>query len=467
LQCFTRIEFSLTWSREARRVEAAPLPGIQAKMATLNQEDLADDRDVASPPSTEPAPSGLRRRAGDALASHRKQIDRLENELSDRLEQLVTQIAEGVASAEGVRAATNSQDLRVAELQSQVDRLRLELAARQKAHDEVVVQLDQSLLHNTRLEGQLAELQETIDQFQSKQDAPGAELAAAREQLADAEARLIAARQQQDELQLELSARERTGQLESAAAVDERVREELDGLRRQRDHLLDKLAEIENATAETSRTGVDLSKYEDLKRRFELAVEDVRSLKQSNTDLEEKLSKAARGGATSHQESSGLDWESQKRRLLAALEADVSPGEEAAADRQTIEGTIRITDQIVERKDQEIARLNRLLEERPAAGSRAAVAVDSALDKDEVIRQEREKLKALQDEWRDKIGKAEIEISVERAKIARQRTEVDDKMRQCQERQQADSPAAGEGEPAKNTRGRWLSKLGLKGIDES
>jgi hypothetical protein len=82
-----------------------------------------------------------------------------------------------------------------------------------------------------------------------------------------------------------------------------------------------------------------------------------------------------------------------------------------------------------------------------------------------VIRQEREKLTQVQAEWREKIGKAEIDISVQRAKIARERAEFDEKIRQFEAQQERRGPND-DSDADKPARGRWLARLGLS-IDES
>ena len=163
----------------------------------------------------------------------------------------------------------------------------------------------------------------------------------------------------------------------------------------------------------------------------------------------------------------GLDWEAQKERLLASLEADGEDDEDARQERVSIEGTIRVTDQIVAQKDQVIAELREQIE---AHGGESSVshtaAVAKLLDSDEIIRQEREKLTQLQAEWRQKIGEAEIDISVQRAKLARDRAEIDDKLRQFQMDQDTRGPTEDNTETGKPTRGRWLARLGLKDLDE-
>src|SRR5262249_25647610 len=145
----------------------------------------------------------------------------------------------------------------------------------------------------------------------------------------------------------------------------------------------------------------DARRKDDLQRRFEMAVEEVRELKRANADLENKLK---RGGAASGASTGGaLDWEAQKQRLLASLPED---DEDMADERTSIEGTIRITDQIVAQKDEEIAELKRQLDlgddAEPAAAETALnAAAAEILDHDDVIRQEREKLTQAQADWRE------------------------------------------------------------------
>jgi len=70
----------------------------------------------------------------------------------------------------------------------------------------------------------------------------------------------------------------------------------------------------------------------------------------------------------------------------------------------------------------------------------------------------------LQTEWEGKMRTAEVEISVERAKLARERSDLEEKLRVLEER----SATMGAQTPAANAaakepkRGRWLERLGLK-----
>ena len=117
---------------------------------------------------------------------------------------------------------------------------------------------------------------------------------------------------------------------------------------------------------------------------------------------------------------------------MAALEAgELCEKEGAHGDRLKVEEIVRTTDQLVARRDQEIADLKHLLHNQSCNLESVAVgaaAVGQLLDQDAVVREERENLKRLQDEWREKLREAEIDISVQRAKLARERAELEEKL---------------------------------------
>jgi len=105
----------------------------------------------------------------------------------------------------------------------------------------------------------------------------------------------------------------------------------------------------------------------------------------------------------------------------------------------------------------------------PSALASSASAVAEILDADELVRQEREKLASLQQAWLDKLRQAEVDISLERAKNAREAAAIDEKRlsyqsdmaRNCVD--EVDQP--GLIKSGKPTRGRWLARLGLKDKD--
>jgi hypothetical protein len=250
------------------------------------------------------------------------------------------------------------------------------------------------------------------------------------------------------------------------SASSEALLKELDELRASRQQLLDRL---EQATADADRPSDPQPgpQHDDLRRRFEMAVEDLRELKARNAELQAKLQdaeRAPRPAATEAAAGAGLDWESQKAKLMAQLSEFDDDDEEDAQDRLTIEGAMRITDGVVAEKDRLIADLQAQLES-VQSNDPGQAAASELLDGDELIREERAKLLALQENWKEKLRKAEIEISVERAKLARERSKMEEQIQALEARlaQRASGPgSADKPAAAKKSSGRkWLSRLGL------
>ncbi|MDZ7617402.1 MAG: hypothetical protein U1E05_10375, partial [Patescibacteria group bacterium] len=134
-------------------------------------------------------------------------------------------------------------------------------------------------------------------------------------------------------------------------------------------------------------------------------------------------------------------------------------------ERLQIEHVVHRTQQAIAEKDVEIRELKQLLENQSASvGSLAvgAAALGEMFDKDSIIQGERENLVHLQEEWREKLKKAEVEISVERAKLARERSKIDEQLRTIEERSASTGGSAGSLPAEKPPRNRWLTRLGIK-----
>jgi hypothetical protein len=245
----------------------------------------------------------------------------------------------------------------------------------------------------------------------------------------------------------------------------------IEELELERDQAIHRLAEAEATLAKHS-SGGDSTKLSELRRAHEMALCDLRELRKRNADPESQLTEPRRAGGNM---SGGdrLDWESQKRRILASLEAE---GDEVTDDREdermTIDGTIKITDAVIVDKDREIAELKQMLADQsqaPAANAETQAA-QALLDADETIRVERERLKQKQAEWEEKLRLAEIEVSQERAKIARERVELEEKRRALEQdqghREHEIVAAPGKPQEKKSGRGRWLARLGLTEKDD-
>jgi hypothetical protein len=196
------------------------------------------------------------------------------------------------------------------------------------------------------------------------------------------------------------------------------------------------------------------------RRKYELALEDGRSLRQRLAEAERRAAQPAPTPTDGR-----LDWEAQKRRLLQILEDDEDEDLDAE-QRVQMKDLIAKTDAALARKQAELDELRALLQAQSSAVGAVAVgaaAVEQVLNKDELILQERERLRLLQAEWQEKLRTAEVELSLERARLAREKAELAEQMRTLEaERaahQEAVPPQEGKKQPP---RGRWLAFLGLK-----
>lgn len=297
-------------------------------------------------------------------------------------------------------------------------------------------------------------------------------LAAKRQQLEQAETQLAQHRETltaewvrgRDELQQELNAaRQReaavTAELTALRSEHRQVTAELATLREAETHL----REVEQSPA-ASPVDAAIAEHDDCVRRYESAMADVRRLQSQNAELRQQLSATT---APAHQPEAPtdgvLDWEVEKQRVLAALEAGaLGEGEGAHNDRPQIEEIVHTTEQVAARKDKEIADLKHLLRHR-SCSVKSTPADDAALaqilDKDASVREEREALKRLQDEWREKLREAEVDISIQRANLARERAELEEKLFLAESRVSKLTAETGAEKPAG---GRWLTRLGLK-----
>jgi chromosome segregation ATPase len=241
---------------------------------------------------------------------------------------------------------------------------------------------------------------------------------------------------------------------------------ELIHLRSERDGLVERVEELESQP-DTHIDPDTQHQMSDIQRRFEMAVEDVRELKTLNAKLEAQLADSGPRSASTA-DSGGMDWESQKRRMLDSLSDDADADDPAAyRERATIEGTIRITDDVVAKKDDEISRLREQLaaQQHASADADNEANVNELLDADEVIQQHRKRLAQLEKETEAKLRATELELSIERAKIARKQVELND-WRAELESMQASNSKNDSGTAIGVPKRRWLSKLGLGGDDE-
>jgi hypothetical protein len=82
------------------------------------------------------------------------------------------------------------------------------------------------------------------------------------------------------------------------------------------------------------------------------------------------------------------------------------------------------------------------------------------LDTDAVIQQHRQRIAALEQEMEEKLRQTEIALSMERAKIAREQSQLTE-LRIELESTRVPNGTGGDSSGSKEPKRRWLSKLGL------
>lgn len=378
------------------------------------------------------------------------------------------EVAQQSATLEAVRANFNDKLARQATAITEIEAER----------DQVATDLKASRCEIDKLQATLATHQEQLGETQRRLLVLSDELECVRRQweestellrerdaaLSETSRELGAALARVSELQIEAGEKEREAARIASAEIGRFAAE--------RQVLLLRLAEADaRAEAASQAVGDDL-RIADFERRYQLALDDLREQKTRIEELESKLREAGAPPARAGESLSGLDWEAQKRRLLASLESSEDEEDPTQVEeRIQIRDAIAVTERVVAEKDREIERLQQLLEEGAAADkveAENALAIAAVLDKDLSIQKERLKLEKLQQEWQEKLRQAEIDLSVERAAIARERAKVEEKLEQLrseraqlpQEGTEADQPRR------KPPRGRWLTRLGLRDPEE-
>jgi hypothetical protein len=151
------------------------------------------------------------------------------------------------------------------------------------------------------------------------------------------------------------------------------------------------------------------------------------------------------------------DWEAEKRRILAALELETG-GKDAATPCELTQAAKGSVPRSAKHEHTEAKAEVQLTAGKPKPAE--TVAVERLLDQDAIILQEREKLRHLQDEWRERFRQAEVELSLERARIARRQADIEEKLRLMEERLEGSAEATS-ATSSKPSHGRWMAELGL------
>lgn len=415
----------------------------------------------------------LQQRADQQQQALLEQIRQQQDELDHRHQELKQRQTEANQAEAGLHQQQRAVELARGEHQADTEQLAKQRQALEAKQVQLEDQARQIAVGEADIKSQRQQIADAEAEIQNQrrrietdlhETAQRAELT---QQLQSAQSRAAELSGELDSLRQRCQRLEQEAQTRPAHGGD--ASEELDRLRAERDELSARLTETEQRLTEAplSPEAAD----EELQRRYEMAVEDVRELKAENAELQQRLARAPAASAGTPAPGGALDWEAEKQRVLASLEGDFdAQDEEDLAERARIEELTQKTDRLLADRDREIDELKQLLETQSSkVGSMAvgAAALGEMLDNDALIQEERENLKRMQDEWREKSRKAEVDISVERAKIARERAQLEDRIRVLENRGIAllDAPDE-DADSEKPARGRWLSRLGLGGQEK-
>lgn len=416
-----------------------------------------------------------------------EQLLELNDDESQQQDTLNQELAEARAALEQLRHDECSECQRVggelAEVQNQLRQLRDQLAELQQQHEAKVSELQAAQQQHDETASRLAEANKHVEEFQKQAEAADGRVEAA-EQRVEELSKLEGADEQLEQTRrkfelaladvhkLKRENAELREELVSRPEANDQESPELVSLRSERDALAERVGELEK-TAESTENADTQEQLEDLQRRFELAVDDVRQLKAENAELKQKIAASPAAGSPAAADEP-QDWQAQKARLMAALDAEDQGiiDDQRREERATIQGTISITDSVVAEKDAELAKreaevaeLKAQLEERPPGQDldelREQIAAE-LLNDDEAVQAECARLQQKQEELDAKLREAELDISVQRATLAREQAALEEKIALLPTLEEVDD----EGNPEKPRR-RWLSALGIKDEGES
>jgi hypothetical protein len=223
--------------------------------------------------------------------------------------------------------------------------------------------------------------------------------------------------------------------------------------------------------------GIESAEWDSLHARIAELTDRIDELEQQNSDLAAQLASSHVCEADPHHDT--LTWADRKQLILQQLEegsfdaaefhASLQAGEQATAPTDRIECADPI--EYIERlhrelatRDEAVRELQHLLGQRSdqtsASVTLGAAAIADLMDSDELVREERARLQALQLEWEEKFRKAEVELSLERAKISRERRELAGRQSQLEHELELLRLKALQASE-KDAPRKWLSQLGL------
>lgn len=395
------------------------------------------------------------------------------NHLSESLQQRGTRLESQRQSLERLsadvlqqRARTERQRRTIAHmLRAQKAEVLLDIERQQQVWAEQIRQ--QQLLETTQQSTVSNQQSEELVQLQLELKAVQDELANALQDWQNVVAELESS--QLDTHGLRATLNDAQQDLKQAHSELENAKENL----RETSQLLRELEAVQPAhddqAAESEESSARLSQLE---TQLTTASQEIEDLKEQNFDLASQVAKhqVISSGHIPHVnfDSSTLSWEERKKLIMRQLEEDSYDNDsekepEQTARRLEIESVVWATQTEIQRRDAEIAELQAIIEQQ--SDTRQGVAIGAAafaqaFDSDEVIREERQKLKEMQLQWEQKLRQAEIDVSLERARLSRERTQLEQELEDTRR-----DKAALTSDPAQSKKRKWLEHLGLR--DES
>ena len=230
--------------------------------------------------------------------------------------------------------------------------------------------------------------------------------------------------------------------------------------------LKEKVAILSETKDTGSVTGTDSDLEQQLNILREQLIESRHETVEVRSQYNELSIRLAQYQAPTSHSSESFSWEERKLAWLRQLEHETQVENNVSPSGVLeIEKVIEQTDQEVLRRDKEIADLKSLLQEQSVASNGMAVgaaAIAQIIEADDLIIEERQRLKQLQEDWEQKQRQGEIEMSLERAKLARERLELQERMRSL-EAMHANQAVDEKGAPSPGkSKGNWLARLGLR-----
>ncbi len=406
----------------------------------MTMETLGINPTISSTSPSSPIESKLR-----STASLHKQLRRLQahrrKKLSHSWRELSSLIQNFVASQQGNSPATPQPFAILAQLAEQAEELQAivsnqeqSLEAIRNERDSLLSQLQNATVQNEELAQLLATCEEQLEQGRQELAQTCEEKRTLERTIAEFDANL-----KKDEGEL-LSLKEQVHHRDEQIAF-----------------LMDEAESLRRANAEL-KCDDSSGMIADLRAQLLESRKETVELRMQSADLAAQLAKHSVHAQASQE---ALTWEERKKLLLRELEASSDDSPTAVQERNHMEELIRNTQKEIELRDSEIAELRRMLEVQSSTRDGLAVgaaAIAQLLETDELIQNERAKLKELQQEWEAKVRQAEIELSRERVKLAREKLEVEAWMKTLPKQTESDEP----GKMNKGPSGNWLSRLGLK-----